>query len=120
MVLVVEDEASSRRALQQLLKMHGYETRVAASGEDALQWVKCEGPPHFAVVDINLPGMTGVEFVRQLHRSYPSLPCVFMTANDEAHKEQMRAGGPDPTLRKPFELSRLLHMIRDPRGIPAT
>ena len=120
MVLVVEDEASSRRALQQLLKMHGYETRMAVSGEDAMQWVQREGPPQFAVVDINLPGMTGVEFVRELHRFYPSLPCVFMTANDEAHKEQLLLGGPDPILHKPFELSRLIHLIRDPRGTQAT
>jgi two-component system response regulator (stage 0 sporulation protein F) len=69
------------------------------------------GPPTMALVDINLPGMNGVEFVRQLHRRYPSLPCVYMTANDEALFEQARTASPEPTLRKPFDVPSLLHVI---------
>jgi two-component system response regulator (stage 0 sporulation protein F) len=122
MVLIVEDEAISRKALQQLLRLHGLDACAAGSGEEAMRMVAWCGRPTMALVDINLPGMDGVEFVRQLHRRYPSLPCIYMTANDEAVLEQVRAASPEPTLRKPFDVPSLLHMIvsaSDARSMPA-
>src|SRR4051794_10427278 len=82
MVLIVEDEAISRRALQQLLCLQGFETRAAGSGEEAMQIVAGGDEPHLALVDVNLPGMSGVEFVRRLRCMKPSVPCVYMTANE--------------------------------------
>ncbi len=111
MVLIVEDEAISRRALQQLLRLSGLETRVASSAEEALSMVRGGRVPEMAIVDINLPGMNGVEFVRQLHCSYPNLPCVFMTANEEAMNDQIRSACPELTLRKPFDVEGLLRLI---------
>jgi CheY-like chemotaxis protein len=112
MVLIVEDEAVSRRALQHLLRLHGYEARAAGSAEEAMQQVLATGKrPDMALVDINLPGMNGVEFVRRLHRMFPSVRCVFMTANDAAHDERLRSAGVEPTLHKPFDVPALLHMM---------
>src|SRR5690349_1328694 len=117
MVLIVEDEAISRRALQHLLRLHGYEARAAGSAEEAIQQVLATGHrPDMALVDINLPGMNGVEFVRRLHRMFPSVRCVFMTANDAAHDERLRsaataAAAAEPTLHKPFDVPALLDMM---------
>ncbi len=111
MVLIVEDEAVSRRALQQLLRLSGLETRAASSAEEAISMVSQGGAPDMALVDINLPGMSGLEFVRQIHRTFPLLPCIFMTANDEAQNEQIRGGGNEPMFRKPFDVPRLIHLI---------
>ena len=113
MVLIVEDEAMSRRALQQLLRLNGYATCAAGSAEEAMRLVDQQGPPTVALVDINLPGMSGVEFVKKVHRRFPNLSCVFMTANDEANEERIRAGHREPTLRKPFDVPTLLTLIDD-------
>jgi CheY-like chemotaxis protein len=111
MVLIVEDEAISRRALQQLLRMDGMETRAVPSAEEAMAVLAREAPPNVALVDINLPGMDGVEFANRLHRLHPSVPCVFMTANEDAHNERMRSAAGEMTLRKPLDLSRLLDLL---------
>jgi CheY-like chemotaxis protein len=116
MVLIVEDEAISRRALQHLLRLHGYEARTAGSAEEAMQQVLATGHrPEMALVDINLPGMNGVEFVRRLHRMFPSVRCVFMTANDAARDERLGSASAEPTLQKPFDVPDLLRMMhREP------
>ncbi len=113
MVLIVEDEAVSRQALQQILRLDGLEARAVPSAEDAMELLhESRGePPEFALVDINLPGMDGVEFARRLHRMHPKVPCVFMTASDEAHLERLRSVGPEATLRKPLDLPRLLDLL---------
>ncbi len=111
MIMIVEDEAISRRALQHLLRLSGLKTRAAASAEEAIGIMLQGGPPELALVDINLPGMNGVEFVAELHRQYPNLPCVFMTANEDALNDQIRSACPEPTFRKPFDVPELLHLI---------
>lgn len=111
MVLIVEDEAISRRALQSLLRLSGLQSKATGSAEEAMSFIGECGVPEMAIVDINLPGMNGLELVRQLHESFPTLPCVLMTANEDAHLEQIRGGGTEPMFRKPFDVSRLLHLV---------
>ena len=118
MVLLVEDEVVSRRALQMLLRIHGYPVRAVSSAEDGLRMILDGDVPDVAVVDVNLPGMSGVEFVRRVRRLYPKLPCVFMSANDEVNLEHIRQAFAQPTLRKPFDMSNLLRLIgHTPRAI---
>src|SRR5579862_603337 len=105
MVLVIEDEAVSRRALQMLLRLRGFYVEAVGSGEEALELIRREGEPDIAIVDINLPGMSGIEFRRRLGRMYPDAPCIFMSANDEVNLDHVRNTYKDPALRKPFELA---------------
>src|SRR5258708_36121812 len=116
MVLIVEDETVSRRALQQLLRLCGYDAEAAGSGEEAMQMLAAGHDPDVAIVDINLPGMNGVEFVRRLRCVHPAMPCVFVTANEEEGAEQSRNSDRDPTLRKPFDVRSLLHLIHEAPG----
>jgi DNA-binding NtrC family response regulator len=113
MVLIVEDEAISRRALQQLLKLHGLDARAVGSAEEAIDVVGRSGPPHTALVDIDLPGKSGVDFVREMHRHYPKLRCIYLTANEDAHAERIRSGEADYLMLKPVDLRGLLHLIDD-------
>ena len=116
MILIVEDEVISRRALRQLLRFHGYEAEVAGSAEEAIQLVAAGHLPEMALVDINLPGMNGVEFVRRLNRMAPSIPCVFMTANDQAQEDQNRASAAR-TLHKPLDVLGLLNVLHEVPGV---
>jgi CheY-like chemotaxis protein len=116
MVLIVEDENASRHALERLLQLHGHDARGAATAEEAMGLVSRGDRPNMALVDINLPGMSGVEFVRRLHRVAPSVPCVFMTASDDARDERVRSACKEPTLQKPLHVPTLLHLIC---GMPA-
>ena len=111
MILIVEDEAISRRALRQLLQIYGYEAEVAGSAEEAIQLIADGHLPQLALVDINLPGMSGVEFVHRLHRTAPEVQCVFMTANDQANEERNRAS--ERTLHKPLDMPKLLNVLRE-------
>jgi CheY-like chemotaxis protein len=119
MVLIVEDEAVSRRALQTLLRIHGYTVTAVGSGEDALRLVSTGQVPDVAVVDVNLPGMSGVEFIRRARFLHPKMPCIFMSANDEVNLEQIREVFREPALRKPFEVSNLLRLIGRFPSLPA-
>lgn len=95
-----------------LLRLHGYKVKAVPCGEDALAWLQQEGHHNvLAVVDVNLPGMSGVEFVRRARQIFPGMPCVFMSANDEVNLEYIRQAFRQPALRKPFEVSSLLGLI---------
>src|SRR5215203_4852527 len=73
-VLIVEDERVSRRALAALMTASGYTTEAAGSAEEALAAVRTEGVhPDIALVDLDLPGMNGLEFIGQLTRMEPGV-----------------------------------------------
>ncbi len=118
MVLIVEDEAVSRKALAHILRLHGHQTRAAESGEQAMAMLHDGSVPDAAIVDINLPGMSGFEFARRLRREHPLVPCVFVTANDEASIQHLRRGTAQATLQKPFDVPKLLSWIDTLGGRP--
>ena len=125
-ILIVDDEAKMRRVLELQLTGAGYEVTKAASAEEGL---KALDPPGsgadfaLALTDLRLPGMDGVEFLRQVHGRFPSLPVIVMTAfgTVETAVEAMKSGASDYLL-KPFALDDLmitidkvleLHALRD-------
>jgi DNA-binding NtrC family response regulator len=114
-ILIVEDERSTRSALSQLLRTCGYETRVAASAEDALRLLRSVGHamPAVALVDFNLPGMDGLELIGRLHERDKKVFAILITANESAalldQINRQQAG----YLRKPINFDCLLHLIRD-------
>ena len=125
-ILIVDDEAKMRRVLELQLTGAGYEVTKAASAEDGLKALDMPGTgPDFALAltDLRLPGMDGVEFLRQVHGRFPSLPVIVMTAfgTVETAVEAMKSGASDYLL-KPFALDDLmitidkvleLHALRD-------
>ena|SRR2546423_10632003 len=114
-VLIVEDERVARRALSTLLSANGFETAAAGSAEEALALLNLNDhpAPRIALVDFNLPGMSGLDFIRRLGRLNPAVTAVLMTGAGEdtlaAALDEHRQ--PVPCLRKPLDFRTLLAMI---------
>lgn len=111
-VLIVEDERVSRRALAVLMSASGYRTEATGSAEEALDAVRAEGVhPDIALVDLDLPGMNGLELISQLTRIDPAVFAVLITA---AHCDNLANVLHElgvAYLRKPLDFSRLLLLL---------
>jgi DNA-binding response OmpR family regulator len=82
-ILVVDDDQELRRLLARKLTVSGYEVVEAESGLRALAQMQRIGLPHLAIVDINMPGMSGLEFC-EVVQQYADLPVIMLTAIAEA------------------------------------
>ncbi len=110
-VLVVDDEKNMRRSLQTMLGDEGYAVRAAESAEEALGLLAREN--FFMVItDARLGGMTGYEFLTKIHREWPDLPSLMITAyaTPKLAVEAIKAGAMD-YLSKPFEPEELFHAV---------
>jgi DNA-binding response OmpR family regulator len=107
-VLVVDDDPAIREALDRALRLEGFEVATRADGSAALAVVDDE-PPDVMVLDVMMPGLTGVEVVRRLRAGGYDLPICVLSARDELadRVEGLRAGA-DDYLVKPFELEELV------------
>ena len=111
MILIVEDDPIARRALQSLFASNGYASRAVPSAEDALDVLHTSEHPGVVLIDIDLPGMSGLDLLQQLQEEYPALNCTLMSANDQAlTRSGYRAV---PYFPKPLDLRRLLGFLRD-------
>src|SRR5579884_3795802 len=99
-ILVVEDEDKLRRVVQLHLESAGYEVDGAATAEQALPLATLAD---LIITDLRLPGMDGLEFIKQLHNRGISAAVIVMTAHGsvEAAVEAMKLGAAD-FLQKPF------------------
>lgn len=107
-ILVVDDEPHLREAIQMVLTAAGHTVDVAGSGEAALE-AQRRAPYDGLVLDIALPGMTGVETLAAIKAVTPQVVAVFITAHGSIASavEAMRTGGSD-YLPKPFDNDELL------------
>lgn len=111
-ILVVEDNPRIAAFLQKGLREEGYVVEVAADGDSAFDKATTQGFDA-AVVDVMIPGRTGVELVRDLREREVHLPVLLLTAKDRT--EDKVAGldaGADDYLTKPFEFSELTARLR--------
>jgi two-component system, NtrC family, response regulator GlrR len=111
-VLIVEDDEVFLRPLRRALELEGFEVLTAGSGEEALDLLKREDVD-LALTDQRLPGMDGVQVVRQLKTEHPEIGVVVMTAYGTigAAVEATRLGAED-YLVKPFEPEEILLVLR--------
>ena len=110
-VLLVDDDATLRRALGIGLRAEDHEVLIAADGRSALQAVR-EDRPDVVVLDLGLPDVTGVEVLRQL-RGWSTVPVVVLSARAEStEKVQALDLGADDYVTKPFGMEELLARIR--------
>lgn len=110
-VFVVDDDASIREGLANLLEAVGIASEQFPSAEDFLrEWDPTR--PGCLVLDARLPGMTGIEFQERLRTSSISIPIIFMTAHGDIPmvRKVMKAGAVE-FLTKPFEKEELLAAI---------
>ena len=107
LVLVVDDEASVRQALERALRLEGFAVSTAAGGRAALAAVAAR-PPAVVVLDVMMPDLDGVSVVRRMRADGLDVPVCILSARDEV--EDRVAGlqaGADDYLVKPFALAEL-------------
>jgi len=111
-VLIVEDDAALREAIQVTLELEGVQFSVAENAEIALDLLK-RGRPKMVVSDIRLPGLSGLDLLNRCRGLYAEVPFVLMTAFAETKVavEALRAGAKD-FLLKPFRPDQLIEVIR--------
>jgi CheY-like chemotaxis protein len=110
-VLIVEDERLSRRALATLLASYGFEPTAVASAEEALREVRGQAAPRVALVDVDLPGMSGLDLVSRLEKLCPGIRAVLITAAEGERIARFRHDHPVDYLPKPVDFPRLLMLL---------
>ena len=112
LILVVDDELSIRRALHTTLHNLGFNTVEAARGEEALSLVRT-ATFDAVLLDINMPGMTGIDTCRTMRRMFPRIPILMLTVRDsEDDKVEALDAGADDYITKPFQLRELTARMR--------
>jgi len=107
-ILIVEDESLIRENLVASFKESGFATESAPNGEDGL-FLAEEYPIDLAVVDIGLPGMSGLELISKLRESGNQIPVIVLTARDSwQDKVEGLSTGADDYMAKPFQFEELL------------
>jgi two-component system, OmpR family, KDP operon response regulator KdpE len=110
-ILVVDDEPQLTRVLRRSLMTEGYDVRVAADGQSALQAFR-DWPPSLVVTDLAMPNMDGLELCRRL-RAVSNVPIIVLSVRgEEKTKVEALDSGADDYVTKPFGMDELLARIR--------
>ena len=106
-VLVVDDEPEACRALKEFLVLKGYEVQTAPDGDLALQEVNAF-KPHIVLLDMNMPGMDGVEVLKEIRKIDTSIGVIMVTvvSDHERAKSTLELGAFD-YITKPVDLNYL-------------
>ncbi|MEL7312839.1 MAG: response regulator transcription factor [Pseudomonadota bacterium] len=101
-LLVVEDDDALRESLTQQLLAEGYRVESAADGEEGLYFAR-EYPIDLAIIDLGLPGLPGIDLIKQLRASGHNYPVLILTARDgwQDKVDGLQAGA-DDYVAKPF------------------
>lgn len=110
-ILVVDDEPQITRVLKTTLSSHGYGTRTASDGDEALQMMKTWAPD-LLITDLRMPNMDGLELCRQV-RANSQIPIIVLSVRgEEKIKVQALDAGADDYVTKPFSTNELLARVR--------
>ncbi len=110
-VSVVDDDYSVRKSLKRLLKSIGIEAVTFASADDFLEYAD-QDEIGYLILDVQMPGFSGLDLQKRLIDSGSSLPIIFISAKDNGdHQEQAMEAGALAYLKKPFEDQELIDAI---------
>ena len=111
-ILIVEDERKIARFVELELKHEGYEVDYAGNGTEGLAKI-LDTEPDLVVLDVMLPGMSGIEVCRKAREEGVSAPIIMLTAKDDVmDKVNGLDNGADDYMTKPFAIEELLARIR--------
>lgn len=110
-ILLVDDDALMRRSLAFHLEQAGYQVHTAANAEDAISFVR-NSPPDLVMLDIGLPGMDGLDALREIKAQH-NLPVIFLTGRRRELDEVVGLElGADDYITKPFDVDVVLAHIK--------
>jgi two-component system response regulator PhoP len=123
-VLVIEDEVGLQADIRQRLETEGYIVDTSGEGNEGL-FFATEYPLDAAIIDIGLPGISGIEIIQRLRKQGHTLPVLILTARSRwQQKVEGLEAGADDYLVKPFQmeelLARLKALLRRATGTPTT
>lgn len=123
-VLVIEDELDLQVAIRQRLEAQAYTVDTSGDGNEGL-FFATEYPLDAAIIDIGLPGISGIEIIQRLRERGSTLPVLILTARSRwQEKVEGLEAGADDYLVKPFQmeelLARLKALLRRASGLPTT
>ncbi len=111
-VLIVDDDTALRRSLRATLGIMGFEVGEAGNGEDALASVRASAY-NAVLLDINMPGLGGVETCSRMRRIFTRLPIIILTVRGgEEDKVRALDAGADDYVTKPFQVRELAARLR--------
>lgn len=108
-ILVVDDDASIRSTVSEILEMEGYDVRVAENGAVALDEIE-RSQPGLMLLDMRMPVLSGWDVAARLKQQHIDLPIVVMTAAQDAQRWCDEIGGA-ACVPKPFDLLELLAVV---------
>lgn len=109
-VLVIDDENNIRLLYKDEFQDEGYEVAVAASADQAMQEIR-KNKPDLVTLDIKMPGMDGIEFMRRLKEEESDIPVVFCSAFG-GYKRDFRVWASDAYVVKSADLSELKNVVK--------
>lgn len=111
-ILIVDDDPNITKSLQVILGKEGFITRVASSGEEALEEVKKDGPD-LVLLDLVMPGLSGIEVLKCIRTFNQEIIIIVITAHPsfESAAEAMRGGAYDYII-KPYNIDDVLFTIK--------
>jgi two-component system cell cycle response regulator DivK len=115
LILIVEDNEKNRKLVRDLLQVKGYRTVETETAEESLR-VAAEAQPALILMDIQLPGMNGLEALKRLRADPKSrdIPVVAVTASAmNQDREAIRVAGFDGYQRKPIRIKEFLESVRE-------
>jgi len=110
-ILVIDDEAQIRRALNSILSTRGYRVISASDGAEGLE-LAVDHSPDFVILDMAMPGMTGLDVCRELRNWYDAPILVLSVRGADADKIAALDAGADDYVTKPFSAGELLARVR--------
>jgi len=115
LILIVEDDAASRKLLRDVLGVNGYRTIECETGEEALR-LASELSPSLILMDIQLPGISGIEALKRLREdaSTKTIPVIAVTASVTLREQSdIKEAGFDGFQSKPISIVRFLETVRE-------
>lgn len=111
-VLLVDDEEVFVQAVAQRLKMRDLRSDTVLDGEEALSYVE-DQEPDVMVLDLKMPGINGMEVLRQVRKAYPNIQVIILTGHGtEKDKEEAQRLGAFDFLEKPVNLDVLVKKMK--------
>jgi len=119
-VLIVDDEENHRRSLAIGLRMESFDVFEACDGENALLFFEEGGAAEFAIVDLMMPGINGLDLARRLRRRCPNVRVVLTSAYHLSERQLERANvGAVGFVPKPYHLNDLVAFLNSKRPAAA-